>query len=283
MGDKSPKPSEEYSSSTQDVWGPQASGLEDLYSGAGQWYQDTNPGLVQAGQQASAMGQGALNTAAPVWQNQMQGGNLAGYDIAGGLSNSLTGALGGPTQQQQALNTASNGGQNYSNAYKQNFVNDARSAMDASMQGIDARAAASGAGDSAYGNAMARGHQDINSNLQSNLANIGYQDYNNNIQNQMQAGGAADQNLIQQQQMLGSLAQQQNNNVMGAFTANDAVNSYINGPTQGLMNTAAGLQQYQGLLGNPVPLTQQEGFKNGGLPDTSADWSVGTSGANVSF
>ena len=284
MGDKSPKPSEEYSQSTQDIWGPQGAGLEKLYGAGQDWYQQNNPGIQNAAQNAATASQGALNAAAPAWLQGLQGGNLGGYDITGALSNSIGGAMGGPTQQQQALNTASNGGQNYTDAYRQNFVNDARTAMDTSLQSLDGRAAAAGmSGASSYGNAMARGAQDINSNLQSNLANVGYQDYNNNIQRQMQAGGAADQNLMQQQQMLQSLAGQQQGATENALGMQQQVQGYTSAEMQNLLNSSGGLQVMQGLLGDITPLTQQNSIANGGIPGSGANWNIGTSGANVSF
>jgi len=256
--------------SSQGVWGPQADALKQMYGqapGMMQGVQDQMPGL-QAG--AEQWTQGVQGEAMPAWQNQMAGGNLAGYDIAGGLGNSLAGAMTNPTQQQQALNTASNGGQNYSDAYKQNFVNDARTAMDASMQGIDARAAASGAGGSAYGNAMARGHQDINKNLQSNLANVGYQDYNNQVNRMQQAGAGADQNLLQQQGMMSNLLGQQQGAQAGALQQTGAMNQLGQAQMGNALMPINAYSQMLQSMGGPVVLTDSmsdssQSSRQGGL------------------
>jgi len=221
----------------------------------------------------------------------MAGGNLQGYDITGTLSNSLGGAMGGPTQQQQAIEGMQGfdqgqafqreGGGNYSDAYKQNFVNDARSAMDTSLQSLDARAAVAGmGGGSAYGNAMARGHQDINSNMQKNLANVGYQDYNNrqnmNFQEhtnrrnmgfqdnarlqgmQQQAGAGADQNLLQQQGMLSGLAGQQNQYQQQALAQSGAMNQLGQGQYQNAMMPVNAYGQMMQSIGAPTVLSDSE-------------------------
>jgi len=333
MGDKSPKPSNEYSQSTQDVWGPQADALKKLYGAGEDWFSQNNPGIQDAANQAANTSQQALNAAAPVWNQGLQGGNLAGYDIAGGLAGSLGNAMGQQTQQQQAVNGMQGfdagqgfdqgdifrreGGSNYADAYKQNFVNDARSAMETSLAAVDSRAAASGmSGGSRHGTAMAKGIGDINSNLQSNLANIGYQDFNNrqdqrfqdrtNRQNrdfqdystmqgmgfqdqsrmqgmQQQAAGAADQNLMQQQQMMQQLIGQQQGSAENALGMQEQVQGYTSAQLQNMLNSSGGLQVMQGLLGNLTPLTEQRSVANGGISGGGVSGNIGTSGANLSF
>ena len=263
--------SDSSSLSKQSVWSPQGDVLQDLYGQAPemlQGVQDQMPGIQEGMDQWT---QGVQDQAMPAWQQQMQGGNLGGFDITGALAGSLGGAMGQQTQQQQAVNGMNafqrEGGDNYSQAYKQNFVNDARTAMDTSMQALDARAAVQGmGGGSAYGNAMARGMGDINSNLQSNLANIGYQDYNNrqdmgfadhtNLANlQAQAGGAADQNLLQQQGMLGGLAQQQGQNQQTALAQSGAMNQLGQGQYQNAMMPVNAYSQMMQSIGAPTVLS----------------------------
>ena len=211
--------------SNQEIWEPWGNAMEPMLEQSGPLYDQAMSALKNPQMQAEVadwnnkIQSGAMDA----WQQQMQGGNLAGYDISGALGNSMTNSMQNPTNEQQALNNAGSG-QNYSDAYRQNFVNDAQTAQSSMMQGLDGRAAASGmSGGSRHGMATAAGMSDINSNMQSNLANVGYQDYTNNMNRQQQAGANADRNTMMQQQMMSGLLGQQNTSQQGALANSGAM------------------------------------------------------------
>ena len=229
MGDKSPKPSEEYSQSTQDVWDPQAKGLENLYGNAGSWVKD-NQGTISglAGQQQQ-YAQGALDAAAPAWLQQVNGGTLGGYDIAGGLQSMIgqdrdvtaqqwgggmmDGAQLGDAAQvgdaaQGQANTLGDVAQSHAwDQYSQNvgpggslanvegmFRRQANVAGQDMLSGLDARAAASGmSGGSRHGTATGMGFEGINRNLQDQMASTGYDAYNRDLDRKIGIGSANDQ------------------------------------------------------------------------------------------
>lgn len=211
------------SQASQEVWSPYANAVSPMLEQSGDMFNKSMENINDPSLQnnLNQWNQGVQGGAANMWNQQSQGGNLAGYDITGALSNSLGGAMGGPTNEQQAIAPGMN---NYADAYKQNFVDDASTAQASMLQGLDARAAASGmSGGSRHGVGMAQGMQDINSNLQSNLANVGYQDYTRNMERQQQAGANADQARLKQQQMLGGLVGQQNQSQQGALAQSGAM------------------------------------------------------------
>ena len=410
---KPAKPSKEYTSSTQQVWGPQADALEGLYGGAEDWYSQNNQSIQDAAGTAGMYSNAALGAVAQPWMQNLQGGNLAGYDIAGGLSNmigqdmnitpsSATGTLSkaqqfgagpgvqsqqfgagpgvqsqqfsaGPGVQSIGMGAGSDINSNAigqlsrptyeSNVYQNRigpggslnnmkgmYRNDARVAGQDMLGAMDSRAAASGmSGGSAHGNAVGRGFEGINRNLQDNLARTGYDAYNrdidrslniagkadqfneqragldqqnffntqatnqanqfrygqqnqaNNMQAQLanqqaatQAGIANMQNATQvgmanqnyasgQQQLMGNMIGQQQGTSESAINQQQEIQNFINGPLQSIMQSAGGLQMLQGLLGNPATLTDSQGTKNGGAPGGGGNYSLGTSGANVSF
>lgn len=408
---KPPDPSKEYSTSDQSMWKPQGDALQQLYDQSSSWLSNNDGKIDSLSQQAMYRGNDAYDSADRAWENQLTGGNLSGYDIAGGLQGMLQqdnnissnnvnsqningtnvnsqnvnsqnvngqninqnqiGQLNSPTLQMQMANRFSGGNSSLDNM-RGTIQNSAKSAQDNMMQGLDARAAASGmSGGSRHGTATAKGMQDINSNMQTDLANIGYDAYNKDYDRSMQMGAAADQfnearnvsdqsnafntqmanqsndmqgqmanqqsNLQgqmanQQSNMQGQLANQNNN--MQAQSANQQANlqgqmanqqsdmqakmanqnftqeqqklvsdllgqqntnssnaigqqanmqGYIDGPMQGLMNSTAGMQFMQQMLGSPTTLTQQESSSNGASGGSGVSGNIGTSGANLSF
>jgi len=239
MGDKSPKPSEEYSQSTQDIWGPQGDALSGLYKDASSWFNNNSGGIQGGANQAGDLSQGAINSVAGPWQQNLQGGNLAGYDIGSYLSGQIgqnRDINGGTATAQQfgagpgvssnqmgpGMNLeAGPGVQNHSvgqlnsteaqNSFDRNvgpggsldnmkgmYRQDANNARDDMLGSMDARAAASGmSGGSGHGNAIGRGQEGINQNLQSQMAQTGYDAYNRDLDRQL--GIAGDKDTMNQQ------------------------------------------------------------------------------------
>jgi len=164
--------------------------------------------------------------------------------------------MGGMSQEQQAIAPGMN---NYADAYRQNFVNDASSAADVMLGSTDARAAASGmAGGSRHGNMQAQGFSDINSNLQSNLANVGYQDYTNNINRQQQAGMNADNLTANSQRLMSGLLGQQNQSQQQALAGSGAMQGLGNSMYNTAMMPTDAYSKLMQSMGAPVVLSESD-------------------------
>jgi len=227
MGDKSPKPSKEYSETTQDVWDPQAKGLEELYGNAGDWAKANQGNISGLAEQQQGNAQGALDSAMPAWQQQLQGGTLGGYDIAGGLNNMIGQDN---SVNAQNVNAQQVGPVTQSHAWDQYNQNVGPGGSLANMEGmfrrqadvagqdmlssLDARAAASGmSGGSRHGTGIGMGFEGINRNLQDQMATTGYDAYNRDLDRKLSIGSENDQFNQQRamQDQASNLAGQQSN------------------------------------------------------------------------
>lgn len=196
----------------QNVFGPQAHALGQLYQQLGGLFNTTNaqmqeaiPGAVQANQQITEQMQ-------PVWQDQMQGGAYGGLNIGNQLMNSLNQSQNNPSAMQEINSMIMGGsGNNYADAMRNQYLQDASSAQQSMLANLDARAAASGmSGGSRHGIAAAQGMDNINRNLQSNMANLGYQTFDKDLDRKLAIAQQADQGTLARQNMLQNmLAQEQ--------------------------------------------------------------------------
>jgi len=234
-----------------------------MYDYAQGAFNDLAPQMAGLQEGIQQWGQGVQDAVVPAWQQQLQGGAFAGQDYVGRLNDVMSGNVPerGPTRQQQVMDAAGNN--NYADAYRQNFINDASAATDNMLSSLDSRAAASGMGGSSrHGTATAQGMKDISGGLQSNLANIGYQDYQNNLQNQLGVAGAADaaadQATSQQMQMLSGLLSQQQGAQANALTqTGDIMNLGQNDLNAALVPLNLAQQGIQS-LGGPVVLSDSQ-------------------------
>ena len=188
----------------QQVWKPQGKALTQLYKDAKGLFDQGRlgmlgqiPGAINYINQANQMGmQGA--------QNQLGGGAWAGMGMQNQLMNSLNQSLNNPSQMQN-INAMIMGGQgnNYADAMRNQYMQDAGSAQQMMLRNMDARAAASGmSGGSAHGRAIGQGMSDINQNLQSNLARTGYETFDADLNRKLNIAQQADQGTLARQQML---------------------------------------------------------------------------------
>jgi len=252
----------------QNVWGGQSPALQDLYAQAGNLFGQTNQGMQSQIPGAVQGMQNVADQANPAWQQQMQGG--AYKDM--GLQDQLMGSLNQSMNQPSAMtdiNAMIMGGEgnNYADAMKQQYMNDAGLAQQNMMSNMDARAVAAGqSGSSRHGIAQAQGMQDINKNLQSNLAQTGFSTFDKDLDRKLQIAQQADQGTLARQQMMGNMigqqqgamdqglqgAQNQQNLGMGTFApymmpwqAQDAYSQSVGGPT-----LLSGGSEYGGSFGN---------------------------------
>ena len=254
---KPPEPNKEQSTSSQDVWAPQGEALQNLYNNAADWQTNNQGNLDTLSQQSQNYAQGALESVAPAWLQQLQGGASGGYDVAGGLNNMIgqnnnvnaqqyNAAMGnantvGPVTQSHAYDLYNQnvgpGGSlaNMEGMYRRQ-ANSARGDMLGSM---DARAAASGmGGGSAHGNAIGRGMEGINTNLQNQMATTGYDAYNKDLDRQLGIGAQADQ--YNQQRAMGD------QNALNQFASNNqqALNQSMQNNQQADLAAQQGNQQF---------------------------------------
>jgi len=226
--------------------------------------------------------QGIQDSAQGMWNQQAQGGNLAGYDISGALNN----AMGqnnninpqniqantadantiGPVQQSWANDVYNNrvGPSGSANQMNDMYRRQANMATQDMLGATDARAAAGGmGGGSAHGNAMGRGMEGINQNLQNQMATTSYDAYNRDLDRQLGIGAQADQ--YNQQRAIGD------QNALNQ--ANQLNQSTDLAAQQSNQNYAQNQQQLmQGLLG------QQNQNQQNALSNTGAMAGLGNLG-----
>lgn len=197
----------------QDVWGPQGEALQGLYSSVGNLFSGLNSSMMPRVETAAGMNNDFTNQAAPAWQNQMQGGAYSDLNIGENLTTSLNNSLNTPSATSEINAMIMGGsGNNYADAMKDQYISDANTATDNMLANLDARAAASGmSGGSRHGIATAKGMDDINSNLQKNLATTGYQTFDKDLDRKLSIAGAADANTMGRQQMMSNMLGQQQN------------------------------------------------------------------------
>jgi len=143
---------------------------------------------------------------------------------------------------------------------KNQYVDDANRATDNMLGNMDARATASGmSGGARHGTAIARGMDDINRNLQRNLAETGYDTIDKDLTRKLGIASQADANNLARfqgnQQLIGdAIAQQQSGMQSG-------LESGINMQNLGMGSFAPTMQQwdilnaYGGALGGPLTLS----------------------------
>ena len=233
--------SQQGSAFSQDVWSPQGDALKNLYGQMGNLFNNLGGQMTGAIGGATDYMNNAANTANTGWNNQMQGGAYSGLGIGNQLMSSLNQSANNPSAMQEVNNMIMGGsGNNYADAMKGQYINDANRATQNMLGNLDARAAASGmSGGSRHGLATAQGMQDINSNLQSQLAQTGYNTFDKDLDRKLQIAGQADSNNLARQQMMSNMLGQQNS------TMNSAVDNSANIQNLGLGSMSAYMAPWQ--------------------------------------
>lgn len=210
---KSENDSSQNSNFNQNVWGGQAPFLQSMYGQAGNMFNQGIPGMLGSMNKGASMMPQIPGMMNPAWQNQMQGGAYSGMDLTGAMNQSINNLNNYDTQTGDLYAQIMGGqGNTYADAMKDSLTADAQRAMDLGMAGLDQRAAASGmSGSSRHGVAQGLLMNDVNQNLQSNLADIGFSSFDKDLQNKLNIAQMADANKLQ------ALTQNQNTigNMMG--------------------------------------------------------------------
>lgn len=188
----------------QDVWQPQGAALQDLYSQIGGLFTGGKGGMqpqAQAGQQFGGQAMGAMMQP---WQQQMAGGAYSDIDLTGAMEQSLADMQRGGTTNMQDINAMIMGGagNTYADAMKQQYMQDASRAQEQMLGNLDARAAAAGmSGGSRHGVATAQGMEDINRNLQRQMATTGFETFESDLERKLDIARQADVNQLERARM----------------------------------------------------------------------------------
>ena len=241
----------------QGIYPVQGGALEQLYGNAGDLFGQTTSGmqgqLPGATDYMNQIAQGAQ----PAWQQQLGGGAYDGIN-SGDVLSSIQQSMGQPSNTSSIYANVMGGeGNNYADAMRDQYVNDATRAQENMLANLDARAAASGmSGGSRHGIATAQGMEDINRNLQRNMAEIGYNTFDKDLANKLSIAQQADSNtLSRQNMMMDMLAGKQ-----AAMTGGIGAGGMVQNLGMGAMNpymmpwNAAGM--YGNVIGRPTVLNQ---------------------------
>lgn len=264
------------SSSSQSVWRPYADAMTPMLEQSGEMFDQGMAGVndPKLQQDLTQWNQGVQDSAMSGWQNQMQGGSLAGYDIAGGLEGMLQDSNEvGPVQQSHAYDLYSqNVGPGGSLANMEDmYRRQAQTAGQDMLSGLDARAAASGmSGGSRHGVASGMGMEGINQNLQNQMASTGYDAYNRDLDRQLNIGSQndqfnqqralADQEVnAQREQLISGLVGQQNQSQQGAVNSAQGLAGLGNLGYQSAMAPFMGYSQMLQGMGPATVLSESEG------------------------
>lgn len=234
------------SRSNQGIWSPQADALTAKYGETGRQYGQAREGIDAYTPEAQQNLSVLKDATAPVYANQAQGGEMGGRGVADTYQNSMNQSLNGPSNMQNAYR----GSADQLNQMYRSQANDARNDM---MNSVDSRAAASGmSGGSRHGTMMARGNQDINSNLQNQMAMASDRD----VDRGLNVANAADQALMARQGMMQGDISGINAAQQGTLgQANNMGNLVMQGydpSMMGMRNLGMGSQ----IIGGPTTLTQ---------------------------
>lgn len=242
---------------SQDVWGGQSGALGDLYNAAGSLFGSTLGNLSPMMQNASSTMNQTADAANQGWQNQMQGGAYSGLGIGNQLMSSLNASQNSPSAMQEVNNMIMGGsGNNYADAMKNQYMQDATDAQNNMMANMDARAAASGmSGGSRHGTAMAQGMKDINQNLQSNMAQTGFNTFDKDLDRKLQIAGQADANNFNRQQLMGNMLGQQQGAMAGGVNSAGNMQQLGMGQFAPQMMPWQAMGQYANTIGAPTVLS----------------------------
>jgi hypothetical protein len=209
-GNQSSSSGSSFNQSSQDVWGAQQPHLENVYGSATDQY-------------GQAIGQ--INDMQPMVQDQVSGSFNQGQQ---GFGNQMQGGFAQGLQGQVGPNS-------YVNALAGDMMSDAQKIKAQNLQGLDARAAASGmSGSSGYHNANNMMAESVDDATMQGMNQLRFGAHNQGVQNQMNLANMMDRN--QQFGVANTGAMQQNamnqfNPAMAGLNATGMYGQIIGGPT----------------------------------------------------
>lgn len=258
----------------QNVFNPQAGNLSDLYASAGNLFNQNLGGYNQQFQQGLDTTANAADMATQGAQDQLSGGAYGDLGVGQDLMSSLNQSLGSPSAMQDINAMIMGGsGNNYADAMKNTYMQDANLAQKQMLGNLDSRAAASGmSGGARQGIATAQGMQDINKNLQQNLAQTGFGAFDKDLDRKLQIAQQADQGTFNRQQLMSNMLGNQNKSMQ--FGTNATNNLFKQGNQ--MQNAGfGGLSQYANIIGSPTVLGSGSGAGNASSKGLSGSGGIG--------
>jgi hypothetical protein len=246
----------------QNVWGAQEGPLKDLYAQAGNLFNSINSQMSGAMNGATNYMNQTAGDANSAWQNQLKGGAYQNMDLQNNLMNSLNSSMNKPsaTSQINAM-TMGGDGNNYADAMKGQYMQDANDAQKMMLANTDARAAASGmSGGSRHGIVQSQGMADINKNLQSNLARTGYETFDKDLDRKLGIAQQADQSNLARQQMMQNMLGQQNQSMQGAIGQGGNMQNLGMGQFGAMMMPQNAMSNYSNVIGAPQVLSSGSSY-----------------------
>jgi hypothetical protein len=264
---------------SQNIDETQLGALKGLWDQGSAWLNDNQAGLRKfadhrnayqhaeaqgAGQNMREMNQGSQNA----WNDQLQGGVYGGHNLGTNLGASLTQSLNNPSAMQGINSMIMGGdGNNYADAMKDQYMQDADRTQKQMLANTDARASAAGmSGGSRHGMQQGMGNEAISKNLQSNLANTGFQTFDKDLNRKLNIAQQADQGTLQRQQMMQQMLGQQQQGIQNAIGGTGNMQSNAQNPynmahqfTQDALGNATntaqdGMSWLANLIGGPIVL-----------------------------
>ncbi len=235
----------------------QADALTKMYNSAAGTFGSTGNAINKQTPAAQKYIQQTNNAAMPEWKRQLYGGVYQGMDNANKLSDSLQQSLSNPSATSQIYGQMMGGqGNNYADAMKASYITDANRAQQNMLGNLDARAAAAGQGGSSrHGVATAQGMNDINSNLQRNMAETGYNTFDKDLTNKLNIASQADQGTLARQQMMSGMLGQQQGVSTGALNQGGQMQNLGMGGFAPSMMPWQNMSNYVNSIGSPTVLS----------------------------
>ena len=249
--------------------------LERMYNQAGGLFNNQM-------NQMNGMVPGAMNFqnqqaqgAAGANAGMQQGGVYGGLGIGNQLMDSLQQSQNTPSATQSIYGQMMGGnGNNYADAMKQQYVNDANRTQQNMMSNLDARAAGTGmTGSSRQGVAQGIAERGINDSLQKNLAETGYNTFDKDLQNKLGIAQQADTNNFGRQQLMSGMLGNQQNTVNQGIANTGAVQGYGMGQFNAANQPWQQMQGYQQAIGGPNVLNSGNSWNQG--QGQSTNWGGG--------
>lgn len=242
---------------SQNVWSPQGGALQNLYGNAANTFGGTSSLMNENVSNASNIANNAANTGQQALDTMASGGAYGGLGLGSQLMSSLNQSMNSPSATQEINNMIMGGsGNNYADAMKETYINDANKATQNMLGNLDARAAASGmSGGSRHGTAISKGMEDINSNLQRNLAETGYNTFDKDLERKLQIAGQADSNNLSRQKLMSDMLGAQNTTMNNAVNAAGNVQNLGMGTFAPLNAVWDSIKNYADTIGAPTVLS----------------------------
>ena len=220
----------------------------------------TNDQIPGANNFINQVNQGAMGG----FQNDLKGGVYQDMGNQKALRDSLQQSMNNPSATSQIYGQMMGGnGNNYADAMKASYITDANRTQQNMLANLDARAAASGmSGGSRHGTATAQGMNDINSNLQRNMATTGYETFDKDLQNKLNVAQQADAGTLARQQMLSGMIGQQQGVQTGAQQAGQNMQNLGMGSFAPSMIPWQNLSNYSNVIGSPNVLSSGNSSSN---------------------